>query len=106
MIRNYIKSAWRSLLKNRLSSGINIGGLSVGMAVAMLIACWIYTEWSFDRQFDNYSNIAQVWALWPGHHGAQRQLPAPVVDELRSKFGSNFRQMVISSQTQRACTQF
>jgi hypothetical protein len=78
MIRHYIKTAWRSLLKNRLSAGINIGGLSVGMAVTMLIACWIYTEWSFDRQFDNYSNIAQVWALWPGHHGAQRQLPAPV----------------------------
>jgi putative ABC transport system permease protein len=53
MIRNFIRSAWRSLLKNRLSAGINIGGLSVGMAVAMLIACWIYTEWSFDRQFDN-----------------------------------------------------
>jgi putative ABC transport system permease protein len=101
MIRNYIKTAWRSLLKNKLSAGINIGGLSVGMTVAMLIACWIYTEWSFDRQFDKYSNIAQVWALWPGHHGAQRQLPAPVADELRSKYGSDFRKVVMSSQTQK-----
>ncbi len=100
MLKNYFKIAWRSLLKNRLSTFINLGGLSVGMAVAMLIGCWIYNEWSFDRQFHNYSQIAQVWALWPGHKGAQRQLPAPVVDELRSKFGSNFKQIIISSQTQ------
>jgi putative ABC transport system permease protein len=100
MLKNYLKTAWRSLLKNRLSSLINIGGLSIGMALAMLIACWIFNEWSFDRQFDNYSRIAQVWALWPGHKGAQKQLPAPVADEMRSKFGSNFKQVVMSSQTQ------
>src|SRR5664279_668198 len=100
MIRNYLKIAWRSLKKNRLSSFINIGGLSVGMALAMLITCWVYNEWSFDRQIDNYRRIAQVWALWPGHKGAQRQLPAPVVDELRAKFGSNFNKIVMSSMTQ------
>ena len=99
MIRNYLKTAWRSLLKNRLSSFINIGGLAVGMALAMLIACWVYNEWSYDRQVNNYPRIAQVWALWSGHKGAQRQLPAPVVDELRSKFGSNFKRIVISSMT-------
>jgi ABC-type antimicrobial peptide transport system permease subunit len=100
MLKNFFKTAWRSLLKNRLSTFINIGGLSVGMALAMLIACWIYNEWSFDRQFDNYHRIAQVWALWPGHRGAQKQLPAPVVDELRGKFADNFKRIVMSSQTQ------
>ncbi len=99
MIRNFFKTAWRSLLKNRLSAFINIGGLAVGMALAMLIACWVYNEWSFDKQLNNYTHIAQVWALWPGHKGAQRQLPAPVVDELRSKFGSNFKRIVMSSMT-------
>jgi ABC-type antimicrobial peptide transport system permease subunit len=99
MFRNYLKTAWRSLRKNRLSSFINIGGLSIGMAVAMLIACWIYNEWSFDRQIDDYSHIAQVWEMYPGKHGAQRQLPAPVADELRAKFGSNFKRVVLSSQT-------
>src|SRR5882762_4096072 len=99
MLKNYFKTAWRSLLKNRLSSFINIGGLSIGMAVAMLIACWIYNEWSYDRQFDNYQRIAQVWEMYAGKHGAQLQLPAPVADELRAKFGSNFRRVVLSSQT-------
>ena len=100
MLKQYFKTAWRSLLKNRLSSCINIGGLSVGMAVAMLIASWIYTEWSYDRQFHNYRRIAQVWETWPGGHGAQKQLPLPVADELSAKFGSNFKHVVISSQTQ------
>ncbi|HTB25787.1 MAG TPA: ABC transporter permease [Puia sp.] len=100
MLKNYFKTAWRSLIKNRLSSFINIGGLAVGMALAMLIACWVYNEWSYDKQVNNYQRIAQVWALWPGHKGAQRQLPAPVVDELRSKFGGNFKRIVMSSQSQ------
>ena len=44
MLSNYVKIAWRNLLKNKVSSFINIGGLAVGMAVAMLIALWIYDE--------------------------------------------------------------
>ena len=100
MIKNYLKIAGRSLRKNRLSAAINIGGLSVGMAVAMLIACWIFNEWSYDRQFEHYPRIAQVWAIWPSHKGAQRQLPAPVVDVLRSKFGSDFQRIAMSSMTQ------
>jgi len=100
MLKNYLKTAWRSLLKNKLSAGINIGGLAVGMAVAMLIACWIYNEWSFDRQFKNYTRIAQVWETWPGNQGAQRVLPLPVSDELRAKFGNNFKRIVLSSRPQ------
>ena len=99
MLRNYFKAAWRSLLKNRLSSFINIGGLSIGMAVAMLIACWIYNEWSFDRQFQNYARIAEVWEMYTGKNGAQHQLPAAVADELRAKYGSNFQRVFLSSQT-------
>ncbi len=100
MLTNYFKIAWRSLLKNKTSSFINICGLSIGMAVAMLIACWIYNESIFDREFNNYDRIAQVWSLWPAHNGAQYQLPAPVADELRMKFGSNFKRVVKSSRTQ------
>jgi putative ABC transport system permease protein len=100
MLKNYFKTAWRSLLKNRLSAFINIGGLSVGITVAMLIACWMYNEWSFDKQFDNYRRIAQVWETWPEHKGSQRQLPAAVADELRAKFGTNFKRVVLSSLTQ------
>jgi hypothetical protein len=46
MFKNYFKTAWRGLIKNRISSLINVGGLAVGMAVAMLIGLWIYDELS------------------------------------------------------------
>ncbi len=60
MIKNYLKIAWRNLLKNKASSFINIGGLAVGMAVAMMIGLWIYDELSFDTNFQNYDRITQV----------------------------------------------
>ncbi len=40
---------------------INIGGLAVGMSVAMLIGLWIYDEVSFDKYHDNYPYLAQVY---------------------------------------------
>jgi putative ABC transport system permease protein len=42
MIKNYFKIAWRNLVKNKVYTFINIGGLAVGMAVALLIGLWVY----------------------------------------------------------------
>jgi putative ABC transport system permease protein len=101
MLKNYFKTAWRSLAKNKLSACINIGGLSVGMAVAMLIAFWIYDEWSFDRQHDNYRSIAQVMENQAinGVYQTQKEIPANVADEMRGKFAGDFKYIVLSSQT-------
>ncbi|HMF69908.1 MAG TPA: hypothetical protein VK616_00460 [Flavitalea sp.] len=41
MFRNYLKIAWRNLYKNKTLSFINIFGLSVGMAFALVIGLWI-----------------------------------------------------------------
>ena len=60
MIKNYFKTAWRNLVKNKGYSSINIGGLAVGMTVAMLIGLWIYDEVSFDKSFKNHKRIAQI----------------------------------------------
>jgi hypothetical protein len=49
MIKNYFKIAWRNLIKNRGYSAINIGGLAIGMAVAMLIGLWIWDELSYNK---------------------------------------------------------
>jgi hypothetical protein len=40
MIKNYLKIAWRNLSKSKAYSAINILGLSIGMAVAILIGLW------------------------------------------------------------------
>ena len=60
MLQNYLKIAFRNLVKNKVYSFINVGGLAVGMAVAMLIGLWIYDEVSFDKYHKNYDSIAQI----------------------------------------------
>ena len=57
------KLDWRNLLKNKGYSLINIGGLAVGMAVAMLIGFWIQDELSFNRYHQNYATIGKVYRL-------------------------------------------
>jgi putative ABC transport system permease protein len=79
MIKNYFKIAWRNLWKNKGYSLINIGGLAVGMAVAMLIGLWIYDELSANKHHKNYNSIYQVmmYQTFNGHRGAQYALPYP-----------------------------
>jgi putative ABC transport system permease protein len=60
MLKSYIKLAWRNLLRNKVSSIINIGGLTVGLAAAILIILVILDEFSFDRFHANLPNIYQV----------------------------------------------
>jgi len=60
MIKNYFKIAWRNLIRNKGYSAINIGGLAVGMAVAILIGLWIYDELSFNKYHKNYDSIGLV----------------------------------------------
>ncbi|HMH34733.1 MAG TPA: ABC transporter permease [Puia sp.] len=60
MFKNYFKIAWRNLLRNKISSFINIGGLAMGMSVAILIGLWIYDELSFNKYHQNYDHITQV----------------------------------------------
>lgn len=60
MYKSYFKIGWRNLVKNKGYSFINIGGLSLGMAVALLIGLWVYDELSFNKYHENYESIAQV----------------------------------------------
>lgn len=49
MFKHHFKLGWRLLLKNRAYSLVNIGGLALGMAAAMLMALWIKDEINYDR---------------------------------------------------------
>ena len=49
MIRNYYKTAWRSLLRNKTHTAINITGLTVGIAACLLIFLVVQYETSFDN---------------------------------------------------------
>jgi len=88
MFRNYLKIAWRNLLKSKTYSFINIAGLAAGMAVAMIIGLWISDELSANRQFKNYESIYQVMMhqTFDGKRGTQIALPYPLGEELKTKF--------------------
>ena len=49
MFKNYFKIAIRNLLRSKGFSIINISGLAIGMASALLILLWIQDEWNYDR---------------------------------------------------------
>jgi putative ABC transport system permease protein len=49
MIKNYFKTAWRNLWKNKIYSTINIAGLAIGMAACIVILLFVFYEKSFDR---------------------------------------------------------
>ena len=49
MIKNYFKTAWRNLWKNKTYSFINITGLAIGMAACILILLFVFYERSFDN---------------------------------------------------------
>src|SRR5687768_115268 len=99
MLKNYFKIACRNLIKNKGYSAINIGGLAVGMAVAMLIAFWIYDELSYNKFHKNYDRIAQVMQnqTFNGNKGTQSSIPIPLVGELKNKYGSNFKYLVMAA---------
>jgi putative ABC transport system permease protein len=61
MFKSYFKIGWRNLLRNKGYSFINIGGLALGMAVAMLISLWVYDELSYNKYHKNYDRIAKVY---------------------------------------------
>ncbi|HEV8284626.1 MAG TPA: ABC transporter permease [Chitinophagaceae bacterium] len=60
MIKNYFKTAWRNILRNKISSFINISGLSIGIACALLIAIFIKNELSYDAFHKDAGRIFQV----------------------------------------------
>jgi hypothetical protein len=49
MFRNYFKTSWRNIVKEKGYSGFNILGLAVGMAVALIIGLWVQYQVSYDR---------------------------------------------------------
>ena len=96
MLRNFFTIAWRNLLKNKGYSAINIFGLAIGMAVALLIGLWIWDELSFDKYHTNHAQLAQVMTnqTFNGVRGTGPAISYPLGIELRAKWTSDFAAVV------------
>ncbi|HEX4851287.1 MAG TPA: ABC transporter permease, partial [Puia sp.] len=96
---NYFKTSWRFIQKNQSTSIINIGGLAVGMTVAILIGLWVWDEISFDHNNKNHQRIAEVWqnGVINGGIDSWNVLPMPMSQTLRDEYGSDFSKVVMTS---------
>ena len=61
MFKNYFKTVWRGLWKNKSFMILNVMGLSIGMAATFLILLWVQEELSFDRGYKNTDRLYQVY---------------------------------------------
>ncbi len=60
MLKHDLLIGWRSLLKNKGYAFLNIGGLTIGLTVSILIGLWVHDELSFNKFHQNYDRIARV----------------------------------------------
>ncbi|ADB36988.1 ABC transporter permease [Spirosoma linguale] len=61
MIRNYVKIAWRNLVRNKAFSGINLAGLALGMTCSLLILLWVQDERNVDGFHANGKHLYQIY---------------------------------------------
>jgi putative ABC transport system permease protein len=99
MIKSYLTIGYRSLLKNKGYSFINITGLATGMTVAMMIGLWITDEVTFDHYFDNHKDIAQVMVVqtMEGRSYTGPTVSNPLEDALRTKYKDDFTKLSLVS---------
>ena len=103
MLTNYIKIAWRGLLKNRLFTFLNLLGLATGLAVALLLMLYVKDELQFDKYHTKADRIYRIgvtatfdgksmkWANSPSAVGPALKADIPGVDQavriLRHNYG-------------------
>ncbi len=88
MIRNYLTVAWRNLVRHKGYSFLNVTGLAVGMAVALLIGLWVRYESSYNDFHANQDRVAMVWkhTFYNREKGSDANMPLPLYDELKANY--------------------
>ncbi|WP_411031831.1 ABC transporter permease [Spongiimicrobium sp. 3-5] len=90
MLKNYLKIAWRNLLKNKLFSFVNIFGLSIGLSTCFLLVLYINDELSYDKHHEGTDRLYRValdtedekWAGTPGVMARGLKNDFPEIEEV------------------------
>ena len=90
MLNNYVKITWRGLLRQKLYSAINIGGLAIGLTGAILIFLYVRLETSFDQFYPQSENLYRIYQQNKGNFyrdsDAAAVLPVGLAPALRTDF--------------------
>ncbi len=77
MIKNYIKTAWRTIRANRFFSILNISGLAIGICVSLLLFAFIRQELSFDTMYPKAEHIYRVYMKLSAAYNEEKMLTLP-----------------------------
>jgi putative ABC transport system permease protein len=87
MFRNYFTIAIRSMSKQKMYTGIKIGGFAIGLATCMIIALFIRNETSYDKFYKNGERTFRLYNHYEGPDGGKwTSFPAPMINVLRDEF--------------------
>lgn len=85
MLLNHIKIAWRILRKEKLYTGINIFGLTLGISGFLMISIFIQDELNYDRFFPESENVFRISSHWGDFATASyATAPPPLGPRIRS----------------------
>jgi putative ABC transport system permease protein len=85
MLKNYFKTAWRSLWNNKSTTAINITGLAVGMTAAVLIFLWVQNEMSFDSYHKDSNRIYRLTTNLPALNWIWETTPLLLADAVKKE---------------------
>src|SRR5436305_8277538 len=99
MLKNYFKVAIRNLRNNKAFATLNIAGLAIGMATAILIGLWVSDELSFDHYNPNYKKLAKIMVTQT--HGSESDtettITMPLGYTLQTKYRDLFKKVTLIS---------
>src|SRR5688572_6061439 len=102
MIKNYLKIAWRNLVRHKSYSVINITGLAVGIAASLLIFVVVKYELSYDKFQQNYDRVYRIVTAaknGDGSEGHNPGIPAPAYEALKTDFPQFEKIAAVSATT-------
>jgi len=104
MLKNYMKMALRSIIKNKTYSLINITGLAIGLASCLIIFLAIVNELSFDKFYDNAESIYRVTSVRTKPSGTEEEgfSPYPMAEAIRTEYPQikDVAQVLFNSESQ------
>ncbi len=97
MYKSYFTIGWRNLYKNKVYSVINIGGLAMGMSIAIIIALLIDDELSFNTYHKNYQRVGQVYfhKTWNNEPYTNNIAPTGLGTLLADEYTNHFESVCI-----------
>ncbi len=80
MFKNYLRTALRAMYRDKWYSIVNIGGLAIGMCVALLLSLYVKHELSFDRFHRDYDKIYRLHNHFTRQDLEEQKLPCTLLE--------------------------